>query len=170
LGNKHGIQLVDTDKRRLFRRKYVKPGNLPWLSEPQVFSQQCTRCGECASECETNIITKGDGGFPVVDFYQGECTFCYKCAKSCPEKLFSPQSTKPWEQIATISNQCLAKQGVDCRVCEESCEPFAIQFKPQLGSVAQPTIEPDACNGCGGCVASCPTKAITVNTIDIQNV
>jgi ferredoxin-type protein NapF len=162
--------VVDSNKRRLFRRNYIKPGNLPWLKDPHNFSEQCTRCGECVTSCETSIIVKGDGGYPAVDFTKGECTFCYQCAKACPEKLFADQTEKPWQQTASINDSCLAKQGVDCRVCEETCEPFAIQFKPLLGSVAQPKIELESCTGCGACVASCPTQAIKVNAIEVQNI
>ncbi len=160
--------MIDRSKRRLFRQRHSEPGNLPWLKNPHQFSDQCSRCGECVSACETNIIVNGDGGFPTIDFSKDECTFCYKCAKACPEGLFEDQQQSPWSKVAHIGDGCLAKQGVDCRVCEESCEPFAIRFKPQLGSVAQPHIECDECNGCGACVSSCPSNAIYVGDIPVN--
>ena len=70
---------------------------------------------------------------------------------------------KPWQAKASISDKCLAQQNVECRSCGDMCEPMAIQFQLRAGSVALPKIELDECNGCGACVAVCPTSAILVS-------
>jgi len=136
---------------------------MPWVHSETSLTSDCTRCGKCASVCETNIIIKGDGGFPTVDFSRGECTFCYQCAEVCPEPIFLPRSVSPWQAKATINESCLAKKNVECRSCGELCDTVAIQFKLQLNQVAQPVINLDECNGCGACVAVCPTDSIQVS-------
>lgn len=113
-----------------------------------------------------NIIVNGDGGFPSVDFTRDECTFCYQCAEVCPEPIFVAQSDQPWQANASIGQQCLAAQNVECRSCGDSCDPMAIQFHLAPGKVAQPIIHSDECNGCGACVSVCPTSAISVTRID----
>jgi ferredoxin-type protein NapF len=53
-----------------------------------TFVDGCSQCGDCLNVCPENIIKKGDGGFPEVDFLQGECTFCQKCVESCDQNIF----------------------------------------------------------------------------------
>tara|TARA_Y100001960_G_scaffold222999_1_gene233340 strand:+ start:2699 stop:3046 length:348 start_codon:yes stop_codon:yes gene_type:complete len=113
--------------------------------------------------CETKIISKGDGGFPTVDFQLDECTFCYQCADVCPEPIFLDKHEQPWNAKAAINTSCLAQQNVECRSCGDMCETMAINFKLEIGKVAQPVIELDECNGCGACVAVCPTSSINVS-------
>ncbi|KJY72613.1 ferredoxin [Vibrio coralliilyticus] len=157
--------MVDLAKRRFFSTKKLEDQELylPWLSQPAFFTDQCTRCGKCADACETQIIVKGDGGFPRVDFSVDECTFCYQCADACPEPLFNPKTEQPWNAKATINESCLAKQNVDCRTCGDMCEPMAITFKLEVGKVAQPILNLDECNACGACVSVCPTSSINVS-------
>ncbi|OEF25540.1 ferredoxin-type protein NapF [Vibrio rumoiensis] len=153
---------LNLSRRQLFtRRNTSEHPSLPWVKESQ-FSDLCTQCGECIKQCPTKIIQPSDGGFPRVDFQQGECTFCYQCAEACPEPLFHPKTETAWQAKAHISDACLAKQNVDCRSCGDSCEPFAIKFKLAIGAVAQPHIELPDCTGCGACVSVCPTSAITI--------
>ncbi|MGF1685987.1 ferredoxin-type protein NapF [Photobacterium japonica] len=155
--------MFDRSRRRLFmRRQQPDFPRLPWVVDEDTFTDHCTRCNQCVSHCETQIITKGDGGFPTVDFQRGECTFCYRCADACPEPLFRPQAESPWDMVAAISTECLAQKNVECRSCGDMCETQAIGFKLQVGGVATPIIEADACTGCGACVAVCPTSAITL--------
>ncbi|EGU38256.1 ferredoxin-type protein [Vibrio ichthyoenteri ATCC 700023] len=159
--------MVDLSRRRLFKRntRLETAARLPWLSEPNRFIDLCSQCGECVNACETKIIVKGDGGFPTVDFSIDECTFCYQCAQACPESLFNEQSSEAWNAKASINEHCLATQNVECRACGDMCEPMAIQFVYQVGSVAQPTIDTNQCNGCGACVAVCPTSSINVSNV-----
>lgn len=136
---------------------------LPWISTPQTFTEDCTRCGKCISQCDTQIIVQGDGGFPTIDFTLDECTFCYRCADACPEPIFNPKDEEPWSAKAKISQACLATKNVECRTCGEACDSMAIKFTLSLGQVAQPSITTNDCTGCGACVSVCPTTAITVS-------
>ncbi|RTZ17370.1 ferredoxin-type protein NapF [Vibrio aquaticus] len=159
--------MIDLSKRRFFSKRTVDDTTirLPWLANASKFTEQCTRCGKCAESCETNIIIHGDGGFPQVDFNKGECTFCYGCANACPESLFDKEENNPWEAKATILESCLATQNVECRSCGDMCDTMAIQFKLEIGKVAQPNLNLDECTGCGACVAVCPTSSINVSKL-----
>ncbi|EJL6400544.1 ferredoxin-type protein NapF [Vibrio navarrensis] len=158
--------MTDLSRRRFFTRHTANQEAvaLPWLANRQRFSDECTRCGKCVSACETDIIVKGDGGFPRVDFTQGECTFCYQCAAACPEALFVSQENPPWSAKASIDDACLTKRNIECRSCAEACESQAISFSLQIGKVAQAQLNLDECNGCGACVSICPASSIHVST------
>lgn len=152
---------VTLSRRRLFKRDSQPLISLPWVNPEVDFIATCTRCEACVSACETNIIRHGDGGFPTIDFSQGECTFCQQCADACPEPIFDTNQSAPWpEQKVAVTQSCLAHQGVYCRSCGELCEQEAISFKPGISSV--PEIDVADCTGCGACIAPCPTQAIAV--------
>lgn len=84
--------------------------------------------------------------------------------RSCPEgAIAADEGQAPWHWIAQIGEGCLARQHIECRSCGDVCEPRAIRFTPAVGSVAQPELAGDDCNGCGACIAACPTDAIGVH-------
>ena len=68
----------------------------------------------------------------------------------------------PRQPVAVIGDRCLARHGVVCRSCGDACEARAIRFPPRLGGVALPTLDGEACTGCGECVAVCPAVAISL--------
>lgn len=157
---------VDFSKRRWFiseRQLDQSLVRLPWLARPQTFTDECTRCGKCVEACETRIIQKRDGGFPSVNFSLNECTFCYQCAQICPEPIFLPKNQTPWHISVNISDQCLAKQQVECRTCQDACSEEVIHFVLQSGRTATPRINNESCSGCGACVSVCPSDAITTH-------
>lgn len=130
---------------------------MPWTGEN--LTDACTRCGECISACPGELLFKGDGGFPEIRFVQDGCDFCGKCADSCREPVFD-LSRPAFEWRAVLADKCLAYAQIDCRSCQDACEPQAIRFRPTLGNTPQPQLLPDACNGCGACLAVCPADAI----------
>ncbi|MBI2307166.1 MAG: ferredoxin-type protein NapF [Rhodocyclales bacterium] len=135
----------------------------PWALAEREFIAACTRCGDCARACPTRIIRQGDGGYPTVDFANGECTFCGECVAHCPTGALLRQGNQPpWQLRAEIGERCIARQQVECRICGEMCEFAAIRFVPQPGGIATPLLDGERCTGCGACVAPCPTTAITV--------
>ncbi len=156
----------NANKRNLFRaRKKVATNNLlPWITDSENFINNCTQCGNCITACPEKIIVVGDGGFPNIDFRQGECTFCKKCVINCEQDLFVDCDTQvAWQKKALVSEQCVALSGVYCRSCAESCEAQALTFK--LGISAVPQIENELCSGCGACVSPCPTQAIEIKEL-----
>jgi len=158
--------MVDLSRRNFMRAKNVSSPpaiRLPWAADEQSFTRGCTQCGDCINACEENIIIKGDGGFPEIGFSAGECTFCQACVTVCNEPLFNPLDTLPWKLTIEIQAGCLANKQVHCQICQDSCEPEAIVFDYQHGSVPQPNIALDDCTGCGACVAVCPESAIKLS-------
>ena len=151
------------------RRAFLKGGSgrktfvvrLPWLASHR-FVDDCTRCGECLAACPEKIIVASAGGFPSINFAQGECTFCGACADACPESLFDRRRAAPWKLKASISGECLAKKRVMCRSCEDACAQKAIAFKPAPRRPPLPEINIADCTGCGGCVSVCPENAIAI--------
>ncbi|MTD37739.1 ferredoxin-type protein NapF [Erwinia sp. CPCC 100877] len=140
----------------------------PWSGSEAGFIERCTRCGACATACESAIIHSGTGGYPEIDFHNGECTFCYSCAQACPEALFVPRDSAPWSLRVVVGDGCLARQRVDCRSCEDSCEPQALRFMPSRDGVATLQIDASRCTGCGACVAGCLVSALSLRSSDEQ--
>lgn len=64
--------------------------------------------------------------------------------------------------VAEIASHCLALNAVDCRLCDDSCEPRAIRFRPRLGGQFVPEIEAGSCTGCGDCLTVCPKGALSL--------
>jgi len=155
----------DVKKRSLFRaKKKISTNNLlPWINDAEQFLENCTQCGDCLSACPQQIIVKGDGGFPAINFELGECDFCTKCATVCKVPIFIASTEQPWQKKAVIDATCLANQNIYCRSCAESCETQALTF--QIGISAVPKIDNDLCTGCGACVAPCPSSAIDVKEL-----
>jgi ferredoxin-type protein NapF len=140
----------------------------PWSLAEDAFVEDCTRCGDCIRACPQQILDKGRGGFPQVDFSRGECLFCGECVQVCtPGALagWSPQadSDTAWSVRARIADRCLARQGVECRSCGDACETAAIRFRLVAGGVSQPLMDVTACTGCGACYSVCPVQAIELN-------
>lgn len=131
----------------------------PWTSDN--FTDDCVRCGDCIEACPPQILIKGDGGFPQIDFQVDGCTFCGKCAESCAQPVFDRARTA-LPGRAVFGDKCLAFAGIHCQSCQDACEPRAIRFRPALGRAPSPQLELDACTGCGACVAVCPTNSIAL--------
>jgi len=135
----------------------------PWAVAGKSFARKCTGCGECVRVCPENILKTDSRGLAQVDFSQGECTFCRECVVACADGalvVFDPET--PWSLDISIEGNCLAHKGIECRVCEDQCEPRAIRFRPTPGGVASLQLNSDDCTGCGACVAPCPSAAIAL--------
>jgi ferredoxin-type protein NapF len=133
----------------------------PWALAEADFVAACTRCDACIGACPESILTRGDGGFPVVDFSAGECTFCGDCVSACAPRALCDAGSAPWFLKATVEDACLALHGVHCQACRDACPTGAIGFALRPG-VPRPRVESDLCTGCGACVAPCPVEAMRV--------
>ncbi len=137
----------------------------PWSVVESHFIKLCNRCGDCLAACPTSILVKGRGGYPVVDFINGECEFCGNCALACKTAALNQSHALgevPWALKAKVSDTCIAYHGVVCRSCYDQCETRAIEFGPTAGRVPVPQLDIEKCTGCGACVAVCPVNAISV--------
>lgn len=145
--------------------KAIRP---PWAVMEVDFNLLCNRCGDCIRACVESIIQSGDGGFPVVNFKNGECTFCGDCVAACDSGALSPRAfvtnLPPWNLVPSVTENCLAHNRVVCRSCAEQCEQQAIRFRPAAGGVSLPELKPELCNGCGACVGPCPVGSIELKT------
>ena len=159
--------MVDLSRRNFFKAKsiQVKPAiRLPYVLDEITFIEKCTQCSDCITACPENIIEKGEGGFPEINFTKGECTFCNKCVDVCKAPLFKTIDTESaFELDIAIKDSCLAANQVHCQVCQDSCEAEAISFIYLHSSVPQPQISLESCNGCGACVAICPQLSIELS-------
>lgn len=140
---------------------------LPWALDDSTFTEHCTRCSDCLRACPEQIIVKGDGGFPQIDFNAGGCTFCHACVDVCQQPVFRREGS-PWSALAVISQQCLTQQQVFCQNCKDACDANAIRFRFGAGGISFPQIDSNACTGCGACVAPCPTHAIEIQPASTQ--
>ena len=152
--------------RRRFLRGDLKPQQsdairLPWTISESHFIDGCTRCGDCIEACPQHIVNVADGGFPALNFSARECTFCGKCTEACDRPLFD-LTQAPWQQTARINDHCLTNNGIVCQNCKDACTPRAIGFQFGVGGIATPNIDSETCNGCGACVAPCPTGSIKI--------
>lgn len=172
LGYEDGSDVGMTDVVSISRRGFlrgvgkVRPALIrpPWALVEQAFVASCTRCEACIEHCPQGILIHGDGGFPQVDFSRGECTFCAECLVGCEPAALQRTSVDqlPWQLQVDIGSNCLAMNGVECRVCGENCPETAIRFRPRLGGVALPELDAQCCSACGACVAPCPSGAISI--------
>ncbi|QOR40384.1 ferredoxin-type protein NapF [Billgrantia diversa] len=159
---------VDPSRRALLkgRLEYSSALRPPWTRDEPEFLANCSQCGDCLQACETSIIVRDVAGFPQVDFQRGECTFCRACVDACEENIFrDPEREPPWRHVADIGPACLGPQGVYCRSCGESCEAGAIRFSFNAQRVPEPSVDTEACNGCGACVSVCPARAVVVGPL-----
>ncbi|UEM20793.1 ferredoxin-type protein NapF [Skermanella mucosa] len=155
---------IDPGRRSLLRgrlRRGPVPVRPPYASDARVLDA-CVRCGACADACPEGIVAAGDGGYPEVDFRNGECTFCGDCAEACPAPVFDLTQGAPWFQAAAIADTCFARMGIVCQSCRDACPTGAINFTIGFGGPSRPAVDTDACTGCGACVSPCPAGAVTV--------
>jgi len=139
------------------KRSALRP---PWAGNEGEFIKQCERCQACIKACPENILRKGRGGYPQVNFQYGECTFCKLCVDQCPNETLQKARTPPWILKAHIKSNCLTQQGVICFSCRDTCEVEAIHFP--IKSVSIPEVDFNQCNGCGACYQACPVNAIVI--------
>ncbi|MCM2290236.1 MAG: ferredoxin-type protein NapF [Sulfuritalea sp.] len=139
------------------------PQRPPWALSEDSFVDACSRCGACAPVCPTHVIVVVRG-YPEVDFKRGECTFCGSCAAACKDGALPRTDVQavPWSIKAQVADNCLARRGVECRVCGDPCPVAAIRFSPRLGGPPLAEVDVATCTGCGACVAPCPVAAISI--------
>ncbi len=165
--------MIDRNKRNLLfgrlhssdtDRDRQTPFYPPWAQPEKRFLESCTRCNKCINICPENIIGSGDGGFPEINFENGECTFCEKCINECETGALHKNTPDqpPWLLTAHIQDNCLSLQNITCSRCADECESRSINLNYSAHGISTPTVNSDSCTGCGACVSNCPVKAITI--------
>ncbi|MBT0963093.1 ferredoxin-type protein NapF [Denitromonas iodatirespirans] len=158
---------MDVARRGFLRgrfRSVTAESRPPWALAEAAFLDRCSRCDACVTACPTGVVRVGDGGYPTIDFSRGECTFCGDCVTACETGALRREADAPaWTMKARLGDACVARKGVECRICGENCEAGAIRFRPALGGISRPEMNEGICTGCGACVAPCPVGAIAVS-------
>ncbi|MET4694532.1 ferredoxin-type protein NapF [Endozoicomonas lisbonensis] len=155
-------------RRRFLRGRFnqEKPVRPPWSISENIFLDTCIRCTECIERCPNGLLKKGSGGFPEVDFSRASCNFCGECQKACTVGALTDSAKSPWTLKPVIGEACLAKAGVYCRTCAETCDDEVIEFRLRANGMAEPDVNTDLCRGCGECSSSCPVIAIELKQND----
>lgn len=157
------LEEIKEEKKENTKKDVIRP---PYSDENSDFSQ-CKECeGSCVLSCEERILFRDIDGSPYVSFNGKGCTFCKKCAESCELDVLSLE--KPAKINANLKieiNKCLAWNGTMCFSCKEPCLDNAIRFE----GIFKPQILSDLCTGCGFCIPVCPTGAISIKPVEVEN-
>lgn len=162
---------MDPRRRSLLRGKLhdagaetvAVPPRPPWARREAEFTARCSRCDECVTACPRGVLKRGDGGFPQIDFSRGGCSLCGDCARACPTGAIDPKAvTEAFAWRIQVADTCLARRGVECRVCGDACDSRALRFVPARGGIAQLQVDTAACTGCGDCLSVCPVAALSL--------
>lgn len=157
----------------------------PGAQSEDDFLSRCIKCGKCMLACPYQAIgaatfDEGMGaGTPVVEPRAQACRLCedFPCVDACPTgALRDIEERSDVNMGVAVINQdlCIAFQGMRCEVCYRACplidEAISIDYRMREGdsihAVFAPTIDEDACVGCGLCVQRCvvsdPEVAISI--------
>jgi Na+-translocating ferredoxin:NAD+ oxidoreductase subunit B len=127
-----------------------------------VNPDRCTGCGACVRSCPRSIITliprvhkiflacsNHDRGARVKKYCTVGCTACTLCVKATPSGAIAMEHSLPVLNYAVGENFVVAAY-----TCPSACFVDLVKFRPKINIDAK-------CDGCGECVASCPTAAIS---------
>lgn len=161
--------IANTDRRALLKGLFGKSSakaeiRPPGAVQEDLFTELCDRCDLCIPACPEKIVTRGDGGFPALDFSRVGCTACGQCSKACPTGALAPSAGTWPAAYIQITESCLAYSGISCQACKDSCDHRAIQF-PITRSVPLPEMHAQICIGCGECIGVCPNQSITAHPV-----
>ncbi len=158
LGRLLADAVSETIKGTTGGKRYLRP---PGAIDEAAFLLTCTRCGECAKACPTQVIkflgpdSGAAVGTPYIDPLDKACDLCGKCMPTCEPRALLTIADPRQVRIgtATIDPQhCWAHQGQLCDICYSRC-PFPDEaIKMERG---KPVILPDVCTGCGLCAYVC---------------
>lgn len=166
-------------------QQWLRP---PFAIDELAFLLACTRCGDCVSACEYNVIFPLPSRLgtsvvntPALDLLNRGCHLCdgWPCVTVCePAALKLPLDEAEPEDASDESHgvtlpilarasidttACLPFMGPECGGCRDSC--------PVTGAMTwemeKPSIHADHCTGCALCREACivEPKAIIIQSV-----
>lgn len=142
------------------------------------FSQRCTACQLCVSECP-NLVLRPSEKFlsfmqPEMSYERGYCRpECTKCATICPTGAIQKISSVEKSSIQIghaiwIKNNCVVMTDkVQCTNCYRHCPAGAISMVTLDGNTLEtPVIDTERCIGCGACENLCPARPFSAIYIE----
>lgn len=146
-------------------KRYLRP---PGAIDEASSCSTCTRCGDCATACPTNVIkflpaTAGAAvGTPYIDPLEQACDLCGKCMPACEPKALLVVADPRQVKIGTAvidPEACWAHQGQICDLCYQRC-PFPDEAIRMTDG--KPEVIADACTGCGLCAYVCVSTPVAI--------
>ena len=139
-----------------------KPFRPPWAIPEQYFVDFCTRCDKCIEACFDELIVKGRGGYPQMDFKQGGCDFCEDCLNVCETSALKKfpatnHNTKKREEQSESSTVDKESSTFD-KESDSYLPPWHIKASIDLTNCL--SMNGTICRSCG---ESCDDKAIQFN-------
>lgn len=101
---------IDASRRGILTGRWRKASNgirPPWSGDESHFLTHCTRCDACINACENNILQRGAGGYPSVNFKITSVASVTPARRLAPNRYFlratpgpgicsSPLGTRAW--------------------------------------------------------------------------
>ena len=164
-----GLAAIEDKKKPERATRLVPPG----AKSLRHFSQHCTACQLCVSECPNNVLRPSTNldtlMQPEMSYEDGYCRpECTRCSEVCPAGAIRPitvaeKSSTRIGHAVWIKKNCLpVADGVECGNCARHCPSGAI-FMVHIDandneSPKIPVIDNERCIGCGACENLCPAR------------
>lgn len=156
--------LLTQEGREKVNRQVNRLGLFPPGLKPVSSTENCADCTAfCVHSCPQKIIKSHPEshylkGQPFIDFRNNGCTFCYQCNEACPQLKSGEPVEKSLGKADLNPQKCYAWTGVICMSCISVCSDHLIKFDKSR----KPSIQLEACTGCGCCIKVCPATAISI--------
>lgn len=129
-------------------------------------TSHCTACQLCVASCPEGVLRPSASldNFmqPVMWFNEAYCRpECTACGNACPNGAILPVTVEEKSSIkigtaVVDASACIsASAGQHCGLCARSCPAGAITMVKVDGNL-RPTVNEEACIGCGSCEYHCP--------------
>jgi len=136
------------------------PFRPPWAIPENYFVDFCTRCDKCIDACFDELIVKGRGGYPQMDFKRGGCDFCEDCLNVCEAKALIKTPVNSHQTIDN-NNSKIREEHSESEAhsdLESYLPPWHIKASIDLTKCL--SMNATICRSCG---ESCEHGAITFN-------